>query len=391
MISCLQTTPPPRRATFFPARLRACAARQPLRRAWYKAGRRALITAACLLIFACVSASPAHAQRPDTATLRRLAEAVVDTGLKFDHIPSLSKPAYVNVPSASLSLNSDEQVFVARFPGGVRIYPQRIMVYHEVVNEEVNGILYSITYSPLSGSLVGYHGRAGRFETSFGVSGSMLNANSVLFDRATGSLWPQLYGIAVKGPLAGTRLDRFPLLWTTWQRAARTYPNAMVLSRSTGYNRRYGTDPYGSYAQRDSYYHNQHITYPVLHTDPRLHPKERIAALLADDLPIALPHSLIRRDGVVNFSAGVTPMVAVWDRNLDTVRVYEREVSGKTADFIAPEGKLLDAGTRTEWSYDGEALVGVLRGNALRPVASMDSMWFAWAAFHPNTLIVPAP
>ncbi|UZP67848.1 DUF3179 domain-containing protein [Desulfovibrio mangrovi] len=338
-----------------------------------------------------LSLSPAasHAEAPDPAALRRMADQLVDTGVKPDQIPSLTKPAYLPVADAALSMDDEDQVFVARFPGAIRIYPQRIMVYHEVVNEEIDGVRVSITYSPLSGGLVGYHARAGRFDTSFGVSGSLLNANTVLFDRATGSLWPQLLGIAIEGPMLGTKLDRFPLIWTTWERAARAYPDAMVLSRATGFNRRYGSDPYGSYSSRDSYYNTQQITYPVLNRDNRLPPKERIAALEQDGLYYALPHSVVRREGAVNFSLGVTPMVAVWDRKLATVRVYERIAAERTVDFFIQNDKLLDKATHSEWSYDGEALFGVLRGAVLPPVASMDCMWFAWVGFFPNAEIIP--
>ncbi len=331
------------------------------------------------------------AEAPSTAALQRMADHLTDTGIKFDQIPSLTKPHYLPVADAALSMDGDEQVFVARFPSGVRIYPQRIMVYHEIVNEDLDGMRVSITYSPLTGALVGYRGRAGRFDTSFGVSGNLLNANTVLFDRATGSLWPQLFGIAISGPLRGAQLDRFPLIWTTWERAARTYPKGMVLSRSTGFKRRYGTDPYGGYSNRNSYYNTQQITYPVQNRDDRLPPKERIMALELEGLHYALPYALVKRDDVVNFSMGITPMVAVWDRRLQTVRVYERIVAGKTVNFLSQDGKLLDGATRSEWSYDGEALFGILRGSALTPVAAMDSMWFAWVAFYPDTEIIPRP
>lgn len=350
---------------------------------------RCLFACLCLLLASLALPPGGKAEVPDPAALRRMAEQMTDTGILPDQIPSLSRPSYMPVPDASLSMDNEEQVFVARFPGAIRIYPQRIMVYHEVVNEEFDGMPYSITYSPLTGGLVGYHGKAGRFDTSFGVSGSLLNANTVLFDRATGSLWPQLLGMAIKGPLLGAKLQRFPLIWTTWERAARTYPDAMVLSRSTGFNRRYGTDPYGSYSNPNSYYHFQQISYPVMNRDDRLPPKERIAALEQDGLYYALPYTAVRREGAVNFTLGITPMVAIWDRKLATVRVFERVATEKTIEFFMENDKLLDKGTRSEWSHDGEALFGILRGATLTPVASMDCMWFAWSAFFPDVQILP--
>lgn len=341
-----------------------------------------------LLLLACLG-HPAQAQTPDADMLRRMAGAKVDTGVKPNQIPSLSGPTYLPVADAALSMDGTEQVFVARIGNTVRIYPQRIMVYHEVVNDVLDGTRVSITYSPLTGALVGYMGRAGRFETSFGVHGSLLNANTILFDRATGSLWPQLFGYAIEGPLLGTGLERLPLIWTTWERAARTYPNARVLSRSTGFNRRYGSDPYGSYNNPNSYYHTQSITYPVSNTDDRLPPKERIMGIELGGLHYAIPYAAVQRMGVVNFTMGITPMVAVWDTRLATVRVFECVATERTLEFFADQGKLLDLATRSEWTFDGEAQFGVLRGSRLKPVAAIDCMWFAWAAFYPNAEIIP--
>ena len=321
--------------------------------------------------------------------LTTMADNLVETSVKPDQIPALYKPRYLSVTDASLSMNDDEVVFIIRLGSYVRIFPQRILVWHEIVNEELDGHYYSVAYSPLTGAVTGYRGTAGNFKTIFGVTGKLLNANTVMFDRATGSMWPQITGVAINGSLKGSKLDRFQVLWSRWGNAKKVHPTAMVLSRSTGFRRNYGKDPYGSYSRRGTYYDSQQITYPVMNKDNRLPPKERIVGIEYSPTRGVLVRNRIKRDGVYNFAFSGKPMVAYWDRELETVRIYERVTNGKMLEFRTRGNQIVDTATRSVWSPDGKCVSGILRGNSLPPVVGVDMMWFAWAAFYPESQILP--
>lgn len=145
---------------------------------------------ACLAALLLLTASvPATAGPRTDDDLKQLANQLLETKVKPDAIPALYRPEYTTTISAALSLEDPEPVFVVRLPDGPRIYPQRIMVWHEAVNEVVGEATYCITYSPLTGVVAAYKGQAGRFMTTFGVDGRLLYNNTVLFDRASGSLW----------------------------------------------------------------------------------------------------------------------------------------------------------------------------------------------------------
>jgi hypothetical protein len=72
--------------------------------------------------------------------------------------------------------------------------------------------------------------------------------NLLFYDRRTFSLWSQLGGMAVAGPLAGTQLRMLPATETTWKNWQRRNPDTLVLSFQTGYRRDYGRDPYASFS-----------------------------------------------------------------------------------------------------------------------------------------------
>ena len=344
--------------------------------------------------------------------LRKLADSVERTGVGKDSIIALYRPLFVNVSDASLSMDDDEAVFIVRFPDGrIRVYPQRIMVWHEIVNDtlpDAEGNLpprlipgvpqpagdnYTITYSPLSGTVTAFRSLAGTYTTSFGVTGDLLNANTIMYDRISVSLWSQLLAVCIDGPMRGKRLERLQVLWAKWGGVkSRLSGKAEVLSRSTGYRRSYGKDPYGSYHARGNYYDNAMIVNSISYLDRRLPPKKRVLGLEMEDLYGAVQVDSVKEARVLNFSMGLTPLVATYDEEMDAVRIFDRRLEGKQDQLLTFEifeDKLIDKETHSEWNPEGESTYGRYREKKLTPVFRIDSMWFAWAAFHRGTLIFP--
>ncbi len=45
----------------------------------------------------------------------------------------------------------------------------------------------------------------------------------------------------------------------------------------------------------------------------------------------------------------------------------------------------------SDWNLLGQAVAGPLKGQRLTPVMKVDSFWFGWAAFRPETSIYQEP
>jgi hypothetical protein len=348
-----------------------------------------VLPACGLLLFLACAPHAARALELSDDQLRIYYDALVDTGVGANSIPPVFQPTFDTVSDAALVLEPNDDVFVLERGKTVRIYPRSVLVWHCIVNDRIDGERVTITYSPLTGSVMGFPGRVGLHDTVFGNTGKLLYADLVLFDYATNSLWAQIPALAIDGALKGTRLTPFALTWTTWGKARRAYPDARVLSRhtGTGVRRPYGKDPYGSYRDPQGYYNNDRITYPLPHRDDRLPPKTPVLALDLEAAPLAVVKEAVRRAGTLEIDAGVTPLVAVWDADLDAVRVFDRRVQGKPLSFTLYEGKLYDRETNSEWTGRGVCTYGMLRDERLAPVDAFDVMWFAWAAFHPDTML----
>jgi len=381
-----------------------------------------MLIAALILGFSlslCYCALPAAAARLQvppppkniysTEMLQEMASKVTRTGLGMDAIPSLYRPSFLSVSDASLSMEHDEPVFIVTYPTGLtRIYPQRIMVWHEVVNDilpdPTGGVIradtplsaldaFLVTYSPLSGAVAAYYAKAGRFPSTFGVTGELLNANTLLYDRMTASVWSQLTGTSIDGPMVGKRLSPIQVTWATWKGARDRFPNAQVLSRSTGHKRNYGRDPYGSYQRPGNYYDDLLIFYPVQYMDTRLPPKKRILGIEQEGIYGAVQIDDVKAAGLINMELGMAPIVAFYDSLLETVHLFERRVgkNGETLTFSFLDGKIVDDKTKSEWTYEGVCTYGRLREKQLLPLLHTNAMWFAWAAFYPQTIILPEP
>lgn len=317
-------------------------------------------------------------------SLDELADNVVSGGPGKDGIPAIDEPEFVAASDVDF-LDDRDAVFGLVHRGEVRCYPQLVLVWHEIVNDIVAGEPLSVTYCPLTGSVVGFSGSAGRRPLTFGTTGQLVNSNLLMYDRVTDSEWPQLLGTAIRGELRGERLREIPLVWASWGRWRAAHPDTLVLSTDTGHLRSYGEDPYGSYAPLGGYYAGGGPIFPVLAESDELDPKEVVVGVKAGQSYLAVRKSRIERLETVPVVVGRTPVLALWEDDLATARVFVRRVDGQTLRF--EEGTRQDQSGST-WTSDGRAVGGPLEGAQLQPANFLDAMWFAWHAFYPDTVLV---
>ncbi len=318
-----------------------------------------------------MAASPPVLPEPTGSVMHDLAafrQAVRSGGPPKDGIPSIDQPRFV--AADAVDLDDAARIIGLYHRGEARAYPQRILVWHEIVNDEVAGEALSITYCPLTGTALGFK----RGDTEFGVSGRLVNSNLVMYDRATQSEWPQMLGGAIAGELAGRGLEELRLFWTTWGAWRERYPETRVLSERTGHVRNYRHDPYGSYAPLRGYYRpDSGRLFPVMHDNSRLPPKAPVFGLRATEGAVAITLEALSQEGVIDVALGEARYTVIHDPGLETGWAYRN-----------PEGEAIDHDTLTfgETGIEGPGMT------ALEPVHGFEAMWFAWVAFYPDTEII---
>ena len=121
-------------------------------------------------------------------------DSVVPTGVGRDGIPSIDTPSFAD-DSSAVAIDPGDPVFRVRIDGVQRAYPQSILIQHEIANDTVAGTPIAVTYCPLTGTAQAFE----RGETSFGVSGTLVNSHILMLDRATNSQWPQMLATRIGG------------------------------------------------------------------------------------------------------------------------------------------------------------------------------------------------
>ncbi|MFB6308069.1 MAG: DUF3179 domain-containing protein [Haloarculaceae archaeon] len=174
--------------------------------------------------------------------------------LPRDAIPSIDDPVFDREYAGE---GSDEVIVVDGDPP--RAYPLRILSYHEVVNDTVDGRPVAVTWCPICWSAVVYDRRVAGRTLTFGVSGKLADDALVLYDRETGSEWKQTSGRAIAGDLAGHRLDTLPAPIVPYRRFREDSPDGLVLQPARGPDdpelamREYDMRPYEAYAAGDHF------------------------------------------------------------------------------------------------------------------------------------------
>ncbi len=251
-----------------------------------------------------------------------------------DCIPALTSPKHV-APGQDGSdyVASNSFVVGVEVDGIARAYPHNVLWWHEIVNDQVNGVPIAVTHCPLTFSSIGHDPTAFASGTAeLGVSGRLYNSNLVFYDRNDDTWYSQLLGSGTKGPGLGQGAPRVHVWEMTWAAWKAMHPESTLLSSSTGHARNYERYPYGSYfvddgdtfrptePAPDPAYPGKALTYGLRigsHAKAWVH-RELTAWVQeneGEDAPVV---------GVINDQVGDTKVAIVFDIDAGYVQAFDR-------------------------------------------------------------------
>jgi len=318
-----------------------------------------------------------------------------------DGIPAIDTPRFVSVSEADAWLAPDEPVILVSHGQQIHAYPLQIMIYHEIVNDRLDGIPISVTFCPLCNASIVFDRRVTGKILDFGTTGRLRKSDMLMYDRQTESWWQQFTGQALVGELAGTELAQLPSRITAYAELRRLAPGARILSRDTGYQRPYGQNPYRGYDRIGNI--------PFLFddpADPRLPAMARVLSLNNRGVRRIYPLAAIAAHGLIEDRLAADAIVVVTtatmrsaldrqqireSRLIPTVAAWFRRVDGQELSFELRKDHLHDRQTGSSWDALGRAVSGPLQGQHLRPVPGGVFFAFALLAFRPHTEIYRNP
>ncbi len=314
-----------------------------------------------------------------------------------DGIPSIDDPVFLRPDDVDF-LAENEPVLALGIDGDARAYPVQILTWHEIVNDTVDGVPVAVTYCPLCNSALAYDRRIDGRVMEFGTSGLLWNSALLMYDRQTETLWSQFTGQGIVGELSGVELEAFPVATVPWGVWRDANPGGLVLSRDTGFDRDYGRNPYPGYDDVNSK--------PFLfegEVDGRYTAMTRIAGVELDGDAVGVPLVTLRQDRVVPVELTATALVFFWQPgtasaldsgdiatgdDIGATGVFVPEANGQILTFAAVGDGFVDDQTGSTWNLLGIAVDGPFAGARLEPVPHVDTFWFAWSAFRPDTVVI---
>ncbi len=291
-----------------------------------------------------------RAEWPRTDFDRRsvdLAE-IVSGGPPKDGIPSIDAPRFR--PASEVALADREPVISVEIGDAARAYPLQILIWHEIVNDELGGRPIAVTFCPLCNTGIVFDRRLDDRVLDFGTTGKLRNSDLVMYDRQTESWWQQFTGRAIVGELTGAKLRMLPSRLESFARFRARHPDGEVLVPTDPRLRAYGTNPYAGYERAPR---------PFLYDGPlpeEIPPLQRVVRVGAEAWSLAL----VREKGRIE--AG--DLVITWEPG---------------------QASALDAGVIAQGIDVGNVLVQRRRpdGSMEDVVYSVDFA-FAFRAFYPD-------
>ena len=322
---------------------------------------------------------------------------VMSGGPPKDGIPSIDEPSFISQQQAEDWLGPNEPVIVLAEETEARAYPLQILMWHEIVNDEIAGRPVSVTFCPLCNASIVFDRELDGTVYDFGTTGRLRRSDMIMYDRQTESWWQQFVGEAIVGELTGKKLRQIPSQIVAFNTFRRYYPDGVVLSRDTGHSRRYGQNPYTGYDDINST--------PFLYRgeiDDRLPPMERVLSVQykADTLLFAL--TTLREAKIVNTRFADKPLAVFAFETMNSAldqqsiadsrlvaaaSVYDPTIDGQALTFRLQGGMAIDAETGSTWNTLGQAVEGPLQGRQLPQIDSGVHFAFAWLAFDPDAQI----
>jgi hypothetical protein len=314
-----------------------------------------------------------------------------------DGIPPVDNPKFETLAEAEQWLQPQSPVISLAIKDEARAYPLAILIWHEIVNDSLGDTPVAVTFCPLCNASIAFDRRVSGKTLRFGTTGNLRKSDLVMWDDLTQSWWQQFTGEAIVGSYTGTKLTFLSSQVVGFSQFKAQYPKGQVLSRTTGHNRDYGSNPYTEYDSTDR---------PFLfegEVDKRLRATEHVLAATIEGQAVAYPFAMLAKEKVVNDTVGGEAVVALWQpgaasaldkfsidisRDIGMAALYNRKLGNRVLTFKADDkGVIQDEQTKSTWNVFGTAIAGELKGQQLQPMIAAPHFWFAWAAFRPETTV----
>src|SRR5215213_1676224 len=316
----------------------------------------------------------------------------VDTKLVFrvpHHVfPLAVDPAHVK-PSEASFMRPGDWVVGVRVNDEARCYPAWVLDNYHAVNDTLGGLHVAVMHCEICCSNAAYVAEHEGRRLVFGTAG-LYGGTLAVYDTETRSTWSHGMGVAFEGALKGACLPSIQSFQASWREWLAFLPETTIMPWAEPECHPDGRHGHGS---RDTFAHAGMYKEPastmITGNDPRLPEHEMVMTFAIGSEQAALPlRELARAGGLFQTElAGANLVVISAGQASAMAGAYYRCLAARPfqeLDFELREGRVVDAGTGSEWRADGRATSGPLKGESLIPLPTMINKWHSLACFMPG-------
>ena len=207
-------------------------------------------------------------------------------------------------------------------------------------------------------------------------------------DDQTGSFWQQADGVAISGPLAGSRLELVPtdeLSFGLWKQES---PQGDVLAPVPAY--------VTNYDRKDWEARMQKVPTVVNVSGTGLAARETVIGISLHGAARAFPLDKVLAQSPIEDTVGGSPIVLVAGPDAKSIRVFLSQLpDSQPAQFFKAQPSqagtaqwdLIDSARANHWNFQGCATSGPDAGKCLAQVPYLKDYWFDWHLYHPATTV----
>jgi len=207
-------------------------------------------------------------------------------------------------------------------------------------------------------------------------------------DDQTGSFWQQADGVAISGPLAGSRLELVPtdeLSFGLWKQES---PQGDVLAPVPAY--------VTNYDRKDWEARMQKVPTVVNVSGTGLAARETVIGISLHGAARAFPLDKVLAQSPIEDTVGGSPIVLVAGPDAKSIRVFLSQLpDARPAQFFKAQPSqagtaqwdLIDSARANHWNFQGCATSGPDAGKCLAQVPYLKDYWFDWHLYHPATTV----
>jgi hypothetical protein len=215
---------------------------------------------------------------------------------------------------------------------------------------------------------------------TFQASGSLWQDALVMQDLETETLWSQVSGKGITGPLTGSALTLYPSSTTTYAEFKKMYPEGKLLAKPEKFEE---GSPYSDYFSDST----KLGIFGRVDNFKRVPGKTRVIGLRLDHGDVAITVDKLASNKIVVIDKAEPKVVVIFDAETGTGFAYKLAgLSGEQAADVSINGTVLTVGQATWDVRTGSPTDG--KSAALAPVPMITAFWFAWASFFPTSDLV---